>query len=123
MVAGTSSEGDGTTRPFQGYFYGGVLSLGLCGGVLCAFSASSTIFGHFESHISKFSSKFCNVNRSPTAGRYILTIIILNLHLYILKRALLQVIKNIKSYTCRTTVFAYIRFVIIWLSCNILQHM
>ena len=49
-------------------------SLGLGGGVLFAFSASSTIFdvyrvGHFEKHISEFSSKFF-IFRSPTAGRY-----------------------------------------------------
>ena len=36
LVAGTSSEGDGTTRQFRGFFYRGVFSLGLGGGVFCA---------------------------------------------------------------------------------------
>ena len=58
LVAGTSSEGDGTTRRFRGFFYGGVFSLGLGGVVFCVrFFASSTIFGtcvvgYFESRIS-----------------------------------------------------------------------
>ena len=52
----------------------GVLSRAGLGDVLCAFFCSFTIFGtcrigHFESHISNFSSEFCNF-RSPTAGRY-----------------------------------------------------
>ena len=33
LVTETSSKGDGATRQFRGYFYGGVFSLGLGGGV------------------------------------------------------------------------------------------
>ena len=78
LITGTSSKGDGTTRRFRGYFYGGVFSLGLGGGCGVSFSSFPSSFsisstcqvGHFESHISNFSSKFCKF-RSPTAGRYI----------------------------------------------------
>ena len=77
LVTGMSSKGDGTTRQFRGYFYGRVFSLGLGGGCgvsffsfPSSFSISSTCqVGHFESHISNFSSNFCKF-RSPTAGRY-----------------------------------------------------
>ena len=68
LVAGTSSEGDGPTRQFRGYFNAGCPLSG-CVGVFCVrFSASFTIFGtcrvgYFESHISNFSSKFCNFVR------------------------------------------------------------
>ena len=74
LVAGSCSEGNGTTWRLWGYFHGGVFSLGLCGGVFVRFSASFTIsgtcqIGRFESNISKFASKICNF-RSLTAGRY-----------------------------------------------------
>ena len=68
LAAGTSSEGDGTTRQFREYFYGGVFSLGLGGGFFhyfpSSFSISSTCqVGHLDLEIllSHISSNFCDV--------------------------------------------------------------
>ena len=62
LVAGTFSEGDGTTRRFRGYFYCGVFSLGLGGGVFCAFFASFMIFGTCRTAILNSTFRIFNRN-------------------------------------------------------------
>ena len=62
----------------------GVLSQAGWGCFFVRFFASFMIFGtcrigHFESHISNFSTKFCNF-RSATAGRYIINICVRGLN-------------------------------------------